>query len=179
MDCLSISLYCSRSSHRPFYTVLCRSYVCDYSDHMMHSSFFTHEDSLMSRETVNSYALHACLYFNMLSPLIRLITNHRDIMQQQLNFMPLLLYPVLLVVYAPVQVSIHRYTLQRQSFIAEFDSVLFRLKFTVLPWSILQLMQQRWLVVTLNILIASVCIQPSCCLRARGRHVQQLLLMIC
>ena len=52
----------------------------------------------MSRETVNSYALHVSLFFNMLSPLIRLITNHRDIMQQQLNFMPLLLYPGLSVV---------------------------------------------------------------------------------
>ena len=91
----------------------------------------------MSRETVNSYALHVSLFFNMLSPLIRLITNHRDIMQQQLNFMPCCC-TLGSRWYAPIRVSIHRYTLQRQSLIAEFDSVLFRLKFTVLFLSSLE-----------------------------------------
>ena len=54
--------------------------------------------------------------------------------------------------------------------------VLFRLKFIVLFLSSMEwpAPQQLWLVVTLDVLIASLYRQPSCCLRARGRHVQQL-----
>ena len=71
----------------------------------------------------------------------------------------------------------HRYIIQGQCCHSFLSATLFFSDVCVLcvslHWSGLQL------VVTLDVVIASVCVQPSCCLRARGRHVQKLLLMIC